>query len=311
MAEMTWTLADIPDQTGRVAVVTGANSGIGLITARELAIKGAHVVMGCRNLTKGESAVADIRAEAPSAALELVQLDLASLDSVRAFAAEVKGRHNRLDVLVNNAGIMMVPEGTTQDGFELQFGVNHLGHFALTGLLFDLLAETDGSRVVTVSSSAHAWGTFDAEDPMFQTSPYDKREAYGRSKLANLLFTYELQRRVEQAGLDGPAALAAHPGVAATNLGDHMLRGWYAKPVKLLMNVVFPSAVQGALPTLRAAVDPDAEAGEYYGPDGFQEARGKPVVVRSNRASRDETDARKLWEISEELTGVRFRGLEG
>ncbi len=306
-----WTTEDMPDLTGKVAIVTGANSGIGYDTAVAFAEKGATVIMACRNLEKGQAALDQLKAEVPGADVELMQLDLASLDSVRAFAEAFEAQYDRLDLLINNAGIMMVPYGVTEDSFERQFGTNHLGHFALTGLLMDTLLATPGARVVNVSSAGHRMGSMDFDDLMFEDGKgYSGRNAYGRSKLANLLFTYELQRRFEAAGADAEA-LAAHPGGSNTNLGNHLVEGWYIKPfAPLLMRVVTQSSAMGALPTIRAALDPDAQGGQYYGPGGFMEQRGYPVVVQSNDASHNTADAQSLWQVSKELTGVDFGPLD-
>jgi NAD(P)-dependent dehydrogenase (short-subunit alcohol dehydrogenase family) len=306
-----WTTADMPDLTGKVAIVTGANSGIGYDTAVALAAKRAAVIMASRNLQKGRAALEQLKSEVPDADVELIQLDLASLESVRSFAEAFKAKYDRLDLLINNAGIMMVPYGLTEDRFELQFGTNHLGHFALTGLLLDTILATTGARVVNVSSGGHRFGTMDFDDLMFKGgSGYSGGAAYGRSKLANLLFTYELQRRFEAVGADAEA-LAAHPGGSNTNLGNHLLEGWYIKPfAPYLLNIITQSSAMGALPTIRAAVDPDARGGQYYGPAGFMEQRGYPVLVQSNAKSHDRADAEKLWQVSEELTGVKFDALD-
>jgi NAD(P)-dependent dehydrogenase (short-subunit alcohol dehydrogenase family) len=302
-----WTTEDMPDLTGKVAIVTGANSGIGYDTAVAFAQKGATVIMASRNLEKGQAALERLKAEVPNADVELMQLDLASLDSVRAFAEAFEAKYDRLDLLINNAGIMMVPYGLTEDGFELQFGTNHLGHFALTGLLLDTILATPGARVVNVSSGGHRFGTMDFDDLMFEGGEgYSGRVVYGRSKLANLLFTYELQRRFDATGIDAEA-LAAHPGGSNTNLGNHLVEGSFIQPfAPLLMNIITQSSAMGALPTIRAAVDPDAKGGNYYGPDGFMEQRGYPVIVQSNGKSHDLADAKNLWQVSEELTGVQY-----
>lgn len=301
-----WTAAAMPDLTGRVIVVTGANSGIGREAAREFARKGATTILASRNLEKARAALADIQADVAGAQVEIMELDLASLDSVRRFAAAFKAKYSQLDVLVNNAGIMMVPYGRTTDGFEQQFGTNHLGHFALTGLLFDRLASTPGARVVNVSSGGHRFGTMDFENLMFADGQgYTPMKAYGRSKLANLLFTYELQRRFEALGIQAQA-LAAHPGVSDTNLANHLLPGWAAPVLRPLFARLVQSAAMGALPTLRAAVDPQASGGDYFGPDGPSERGGYPVKVSSNEASHNLADAQKLWQVSEQLTGVSF-----
>ena len=302
-----WTVDDMPDLNGKVIIVTGANSGIGYEAAKELARKGAQTILACRSMDKARAALDQILAEIPGAPAEIMQLDLASLASVHQFTGEFKAKYERLDVLVNNAGIMMVPYGQTDDGFERQFGTNHLGHFALTGLLLDLLLRTPQSRVVNISSNGHTMGHMNFDDLMFEGGKgYSGSRAYGRSKLANLMFTYELQRRFEAAGADS-SALAAHPGGSNTSLGDHLFEGWYIRPfVPALKAIVTQSAAMGALPTLRAAVDPNANGGAYYGPGGFRELRGYPVEVHSNGASHNPADARKLWQVSEELTGVHY-----
>ncbi|MCB8984456.1 MAG: SDR family oxidoreductase [Ardenticatenaceae bacterium] len=306
-----WSTADMPDLTGKVIIVTGANSGIGLEAAKEFARHGASTILACRSLDKAEAALAEIRAEIPDARAEIMELDLANLASVRQFAAAFQAQYDRLDVLINNAGIMMVPYGTTADGFERQLGTNHLGHFALTGLLFDLLIQTPGARVVNVSSAAHYRGSMDFDNLMYENGAgYTPMGAYGRSKLANLLFTYELQRRFEALGADA-RAVAAHPGISQTNLMGHMADRWYFKPVMLVAPLFLQSAAMGALPTMRAAVDPAVQGGEYFGPDGRNERGGYPVVVASSEDSHNEADARRLWQVSEELTGVTFGELAG
>jgi NAD(P)-dependent dehydrogenase (short-subunit alcohol dehydrogenase family) len=301
-----WTAADIPDLTGKVMIVTGANSGIGYETAREFARKGAQTILACRSMDRAQAALDQIQAEIPDAPAEIMQLDLASLASVRQFADEFKAKYERLDVLVNNAGIMWAPYGLTEDGFEKHFGTNHLGHFALTGLLLDLLLKTPGARVVTVSSTGHRTGTMDFDNLMFEDGQgYGRQWAYGRSKLANLLFTYELQRRFEATGADA-LATAAHPGGTDTNLTRYVEDRWYVKAAQPLVERFTQDAAMGALPTIRAAVDPQAEGGDYYGPGGFMEQRGYPVLVESSGASHDVADAKKLWQVSEELTGVHY-----
>jgi NAD(P)-dependent dehydrogenase (short-subunit alcohol dehydrogenase family) len=306
-----WTTADMPDLTGKVIIVTGANSGIGFEAAKEFARKGAQTILACRSMAKAQTALNEIQAEIPDAPAEIMELDLASLDSVRQFAAAFKAKYDRLDVLVNNAGIMMVPYGTTEDGFERQFGTNHLVHFALTGLLIDLLLKTPSSRVVNVSSGGHRFGKMDFDNLMFEAGKgYSPMSAYGRSKLANLLFTYELQRRFEAAGATA-LSVAAHPGISRTNLTGHMEDRWYFKLFTPLMPLFLQSAAMGALPTLRAAVDANVTGGQYFGPDGAREQRGYPVPVESNEASHNEADAQKLWQVSEVLTGVQFGRLDG
>ena len=286
-----WTAADLPALDGRTFVVTGANSGIGLTAARALGRAGARVVMAVRDLGRGEEAAASV----PNA--EVRVLDLASLASVRAFAHDWAGP---LDVLVNNAGVMATPFRRTADGFELQFGTNHLGHFALTNLLLPHITD----RVVTVSSGAHRVGAIDLDDLNWERRPYRRWSAYGQSKLANLLFTLELQRRLAEVGSD-LRALAAHPGYAATNLQQRTEDRLQNGAMALLNRVVAQSDEMGALPTLFAATQ-DLPGAAYVGPDGFQEQRGHPTLVgRSARAS-DPATARALWERSEALTGVAF-----
>jgi NAD(P)-dependent dehydrogenase (short-subunit alcohol dehydrogenase family) len=301
-----WTVADIPDLTGKVTIVTGANSGLGFETAKEFARKSAQTILACRNRDKARAALAQIQAEIPQAPAEIMQLDLASLASVRRFAEAFKAKYQRLDMLVNNAGIMMVPYGTTEDGFERQFGTNHLGHFALTGLLIDLLIETPGSRVVNISSTGHRFGSMDFDNLLYEGGAgYSPLGAYGRSKLANLLFAYELQRRFETMGANA-IAVAAHPGTTDTNLAAHIQDRWYLKWTRSLTRWMLQSAVMGALPGIRAAVDPNVSGGQFYGPGGSRESSGYPVVVQSSKASHDEYDAQRLWQVSEELTGVRY-----
>ncbi|MGZ4623859.1 MAG: oxidoreductase [Blastococcus sp.] len=287
-----WTAADIPSQTGRTVVVTGANSGLGLATARELARVGARVVLAVRDLGRGEQAAATLDGD-----VSVRHLDLANLDSVRAFAGDWTGA---LDVLINNAGIMMVPAGLTADGFELQFGTNHLGHFALTNLLLPHVTD----RVVTVSSSMHRSGRIDLDDLNWERRPYNATAAYGQSKLANLLFSLELQRRLAEAG-SRVRSLAAHPGWAATNLqgrsGSRLMDGG----MKLGNRLLAQSDSMGALPTLAAATQ-DLPGGSYLGPSGFQELRGYPTLVGRTPEASDPELARKLWEASARLTGVDF-----
>lgn len=295
----------IPDQHGRTVIVTGANTGIGYHTARELAVRGAAVILACRSLERGEAAAAAIRAEGAAGEVEAQKLDLGDLASVRAFAALFLARGHALDLLINNAGIMMTPHGETEDGFEQQLGVNHLGHFALTGLLLGALRAADEARVVNVSSNAHRFGRMDFADLMFDDGGYSPARAYGRSKLANLLFTRELQRRFEAGGQD-TIAVAAHPGFAATELTRHLERRWTVRLLLPFLSCVAQSAEMGALPTLRAAVDPDAEGGDYFGPRGLMEQRGHPVRVETSAAARDPGAARRLCEVSEGLTGVTY-----
>ena len=296
----TWREPDVPEQAGRTALVTGANSGIGFETARVLAERGAAVVLACRDPGKASAAATRIAAAAPRASLSVVRLDLASLASIRAAAEELREAHDRLDLVINNAGLMMPPYGRTEDGFELQFGTNHLGHFALTGLLLDRMMAVPGSRVVTLSSNGHRMGRIDFGNLQWEHG-YRRPAAYGRSKLANLLFTYELQRRLAAAGA-ATAALAAHPGTSRTELTRH-LPAWMRAGALVVPN---QSSAMGALPTLRAATDPGAQGGEYYGPAGFGEFTGPARRVESSARSRDGEAARRLWDESERLTEVTY-----
>ncbi|GLZ59512.1 SDR family NAD(P)-dependent oxidoreductase [Micromonospora sp. NBRC 107095] len=295
---MNWTEQQIPRQDGRVAVVTGANTGLGFETARLLAERGASVVLAVRDTAKGERAAARINGD-----VAVRELDLTSLESVRAAAAGLHATHQRIDLLINNAGVMYTPKQTTRDGFELQFGTNHLGHFALTGLLLDLLLPVPGSRVVTVSSVGHRIRAAIGFDDLQWQRSYSRVAAYGQSKLANLMFTYELQRRLAAHGTT--VAVAAHPGVSNTELvrnAPAVIR----RPITLLAPVITQPATAGALPTLRAATDPSVLGGQYYGPDGLGEVRGTPRLVTSSPASYDLAVQQRLWAVSEDLTGVRF-----
>ena len=303
MSKRKWTVSDMPSQLGRVAIVTGANSGIGFETAKALAQRGATLVMACRNLEKAEAAAREIEAAHPNADLDIIPLDLASLASVRTFAESFKAKYDGLDLLINNAGVMVPPLTTTEDGFELQFGANHLGHFALTGHLMEKLLKVKGSRIVTVSSGAHRMGEMDFENLQAEQG-YKPWRAYGRSKLANLLFTLELQNRLEAADAR-TIAVAAHPGGTKTNLQSNMSFLW-----RPLLNLIMQEPAMGALPTLYAATAPDVRGNEYFGPDGFQEIRGYPTRVDSSEASQDVGVARQLWLESEKLTGVRYEALE-
>ncbi len=294
-----WIHDDIPDQTGRTAIVTGSNTGIGFEAAKALAEKGADVILACRNPQKGQAAVDRILAGNPKGTATLLQLDLADLDAVKAFADRFAEGHDRLDLLILNAGVMVPPESTTAQGFELQFGVNHLGHFALTGHLLPLLKAAEGSRVVVLSSGAARMGQMDFDDLQFTTRGYQAWPAYGASKLANQLFARELQKRLQAGGSD-VLVTAAHPGWTATDL--QRTAGLF----RFLNPFIAMKPPQGALPTLRAATDPDADPVDYFGPHGFMEARGYPVKQRMVDAALDEGVAARLWQVSEELTGVRY-----
>jgi NAD(P)-dependent dehydrogenase (short-subunit alcohol dehydrogenase family) len=306
-----WTANDIADQSGRVAVVTGANSGLGYITARELARKGARVALACRNEVRGREAVARLIADVPHADVELRSLDMASLASIRAFADGIQASYPVLDLLVNNAGVMAIPRRETADGFEMQFGTNHLGHFALTGLLLPLLVNQPDARVVTVSSTAHRPGGLNFDDIMHERS-YRRWKVYSDSKLANLLFTYEFQRRLS--AIDSPLiSVAAHPGTASTNLVKPGSEGNRLKQIVMTVGIrlIGQSEAQGALPQLYAATSPDVRGGEYFGPNGIAENRGYPKRVDSTSASKDPATAARLWELSEDLTGVGYDALRG
>lgn len=303
-----WSVECIPDLSGKTILVTGGNSGIGYEAARQFAGHGAHVVLACRDARNGHAAVTAITSEHPRASVEAMELDLASLASVRAFAEAYQIRHQRLDVLCNNAGVMALPYCQTADGFEMQFGANHLGHFALTGLLLARFLGTAGARVVTVSSGMHRIGRIRFEDLQW-TRGYRKWAAYGHSKLANLLFAYELQRRLDGARA-AAISVACHPGFAATNLqvaGPRMAgASVMAALTGFVTQLVAQPAALGALPTLYAATAPKVGGGDYIGPDGIGEMRGSPTKVQSSARSQDREVAGRLWEISEQLTGVRY-----
>jgi NAD(P)-dependent dehydrogenase (short-subunit alcohol dehydrogenase family) len=294
-----WSFADIPDQTGRTALVTGANTGIGLETARMLALKGASVVLACRNLEKGKAAIERILSERPRGKATLAALDLSDLDSVADFAAAFAASYERLDLLVANAGVMVPPFGRTKQGFELQLGTNHLGHFALVGRLLPLVLRTAGARVVVVSSAAQNIGRIDRDDLNWERRPYKPWAAYGQSKLANQLFALELHRRLSAAG-SGVRVTSAHPGFTATDLQRTSLSA-------RLFNPIFGmKPPDGALPTLRAATDPAAASGSYWGPRGLFEMRGPPAPARISASALDPSTAAWLWDESEKLTGVTF-----
>ncbi|HME56313.1 MAG TPA: oxidoreductase [Candidatus Lokiarchaeia archaeon] len=300
-----WTLDSVPDLTNKAIIVTGGNSGLGYESVKAFAAKGANVILACRDADKGEAAKKTILETQPSSRIELMTLDLANLASIHEFSDAFKQQNERLDILLNNAGVMMTPHLKTKDGFELQLGTNHLGHFALTGLLLEILKKTPGSRVVNISSNGHKRGKMDFDDLMYEKGGYSSIAAYGRSKLANLLFTYELQRRFENAGLDC-IAVAAHPGGSNTNLGRYIRKRIIVRILWPLAKGIMQDAAMGALPGIRAAVDPGVKGGEYYGPGGRMEMKGYPVKVTSNEASHDLADAEKLWDISEKLTSVKY-----
>ena len=304
-----WTAEDIPDQTGRTVLVTGANSGLGLRTSEALAARGAAVLMACRNQEKAAAALDSVKAVATGPPPEVIALDLADLSSVQQAAEQVEGSVERLDVLINNAGVMALPKRTTADGFEMQLGTNHLWHFALTGRLMPSLLRSEAPRVVTVSSNGHRTGRMNWDDLMWEKTRYSKWLAYGRTKLANLLFAYELARRARAAGSPLISA-AAHPGYANTNLSsqgpDMAGRKLFLKVIGVFESALAQPDAQGALPQLYAATMPDVETGTYYGPDGFMAQRGYPERQPSSARSNDEADAKRLWEWSEKQTGVTY-----
>ena len=310
MTASDWTADEMGDLSGKTVVVTGANSGLGYEAAREFALHGADVVLACRSVERGTEAGERIREEAPDTRLTVIELDLADLSSVGAFAAAFADTHDELHVLCNNAGVMAIPRSETVDGFETQFGVNHLGHFALTAALLGHLRETEGeTRVVTQSSGLHENGEIDFEDLQGEDS-YDEWAAYGQSKLANVLFGYELHRRLREAGIDDVTSVVCHPGYAATDLqrrgpeqSGSRLRLWGMQVANAL---VAQDAATGALPLLYAATAPDIAGGEYVGPGGLQNMRGHPEEQSSSDRSYDEETARRLWKVSEQLTGVSY-----
>ncbi|MET0474801.1 MAG: SDR family NAD(P)-dependent oxidoreductase [Mycobacterium sp.] len=315
-ANSKWTAADVPDQTGRVAVVTGSNTGLGYDTALVLATRGARVVLAVRDVEKGNAAAARLVGRVPRADVTVQPLDVGSLQSIRTAAAEIKSAYPRIDLLINNAGVMYPPKQTTKDGFELQFGTNHLGAFALTGLLLENMLPVDGSRVVAIASIAHRIQAAIHFDDLQWERSYNRVAAYGQSKLSNLLFTYELQRRlggqersdsgnVTAAKKEPTIAVAAHPGISNTELMRH-IPGSGLPGFRQVAGLVTNSAEMGALATLRAATDPAVLGGQYYGPDGFRELRGHPKLVESSRQSHDQDVQGRLWSVSEELTGVTY-----
>ncbi|WP_456077594.1 SDR family NAD(P)-dependent oxidoreductase [Kibdelosporangium aridum] len=298
-----WTAADVPNQDGRTAVITGANTGIGFEAAKVLAARGATVVLGVRDTAKGSAAAAQIVAASPGADVRVQRLDLTSLDSIRAAADAIRADFASIDLLINNAGVMYTPKQTTADGFELQFGTNHLGHFALTGLLLDMLLPVPDSRVVTISSVGHRMQAAIHFDDLNWEKSYSRVGAYGQSKLANLMFTYELQRRLS--GKGKTIAVAAHPGGSRTDLMRNSPLA-FRLAYKVIGRLITQAPSEGALPTLRAATDPNVLGGQYYGPSGLGESRGAPVLVKSSAQSHDVAIQRRLWTASEELTGVKF-----
>ena len=294
-----WSTQNIPNQSGKVIIVTGASSGLGKEIATVLASKNATVVMAVRNIEKAQGVASEIKQAYPSANLDIRKLELDSLNSVKEFASNFLKDYQSLDILINNAGVMACPFSLTVDGFEIQMGVNHLGHFALTGLLMPLLEKTKNSRIVATSSIAHRRGNIDFDDINWGKRKYSTMKAYSDSKLANLYFTYELARKLENKP-GAPMVVAAHPGVTSTELSRHSFI------FKTLIPLFAQKEDKGALPTLRAAIDPEAKSGDYYGPDGFMELGGNAVIVKSTPLSYDTAKAAKLWELSENVTGVKY-----
>lgn len=299
MKDEKWTAENIPNQRGKVAIVTGSSSGIGFETARVLANKEATVIIAVRSAEKGKAAIEKILAQNKKADVELMILDLADLNSVEKFAEEFKKNYSQLDLLINNAGVMVPPYSKTTDGFELQFGTNHLGHFALTGLLLEVLLTTKGARIVNVSSTAHKFGNINFDDLNWEKRTYSPWRSYGDSKIANLYFTGELQKKLKESNAD-IRVTAAHPGYTATDLQRH------TRITNFLNSLLAMDVSKGALPTIRAAFDESATGGEFFGPDGLFEMRGDPVKVEPNKLAKDGKIAEKLWDVSEELTGVKF-----
>lgn len=299
-----WKAADIPSQVGRTALVTGANSGLGYFTSLDLARHGAQVIMTARDEDKGRSALARLKAEAPNANVELQLLDLADLDNVKAFAAKLINSGQKLDLLINNAGLMMPPRGTTKQGFETQFGVNHLGHFALTLLLLPLLEKSNDGRVVTVSSGLHRSGAINFDDLQSERS-YSPTKAYSQSKIANVYFALELDRRLRAMG-NRTKSLISHPGVAVTNLSSSLAPGLMKSIMSMVIPMMGQSAAAGALPSLYAATASGVQGGQFFGPEGRREMKGSPVQVQPAAIAKDAAIATRLWETSEKLTAVKM-----
>jgi len=307
MNRQNWTLNDIPDLTGKTIIVTGANAGLGFESVKAFVHNGANVVMACRSLEKGTIARKQIIRLFPSSIIQVMELDLADLKSIHNFATTFRQSHAHLDVLLNNAAAMMVPYSLTKDGFESQMGINHLGHFALTRVLMDLLKKSPDSRVVNVSSLSHKQGMMDFDNLLFENGKdFTPMKAYVRSKLANLLFTYELQRFFESKGIDC-MSIAAHPGIANTNNPGKMERNLLMKVYKISFSYIIQPPAMGALPLIRASVDNNVKSGEIYGPGGMLELSGHPVLVQPKRRALDIENAQRLWKVSEKLTSVTFQ----
>lgn len=300
-----WTKKNIPDLNEKVFIITGANSGVGYESSLALAEKGATVIMACRNLERAQRSLDAIKQAAPSADLDLMELDLASLKSIRAFTNSFESKYDKLDVLINNGGPIIASRNLTEDGFESHFGINHLGHFALTGLLLNTLVNTPSSRVVTVSSRMHVDGKIEWDDLMGERS-YDRMAAYRQSKLAQMLFAIEFNRRLNAKGLS-TMSVAAHPGLAKTRWADNNLSGFMKIMGKIMSATSYQSAAMGALPPLYAGTDPNVKTGSYYGPEN--DTKGFPVEVQASDSAHNETDAKRLWELSEKLTGVKYEAL--
>lgn len=302
----TWNLENIKDLTGKNIIITGSNTGLGFATAKVISSKGGNVILACRSLERAQDAKDKILKSYPNASLDIILLDLGDLSKVDTFAKEYKEKYNTLDILINNAGVMTTPYMTTKDGFEFQNGINHLGHFALTSHLFDLLKTTKDSRLVIVSSIAHKGANINLDNYMYKNlKEYTPMKSYKQSKLSNLLFMYELNRRIKDKDFD-VKVLAAHPGVSRTDLTRYILKGILAILALPIMMLFTQSAAKGAQPQLRAALDPDAKTGEFYGPSGYKEMKGKAVLVKAEAKAHNEQNAKDLWELSEKLTGVKF-----
>ncbi|MBI9010049.1 MAG: SDR family NAD(P)-dependent oxidoreductase [Tenericutes bacterium] len=305
MKKAEWTIDQVNDLTDKVIIVTGANSGLGYESSKKFVSKNATVIMACRSIEKGNEAKALILKDYEKANIITMMLDLGSLKSITAFVNDFKSKYKRLDILLNNAGVMTVPYGKTEDGFEIQNGVNHLGPFALTAQLFDLLKNTKNSRIVNVSSIAHKQGKMDFDNYLFEKGDYKKMKSYAKSKLSNLLFTYELDRRIKEKNYD-IKVLAAHPGISSTNLGRYIQGKKSTNPFLKFAIKFGQPPVMGCLPEVRAALDESAVGGTYYGPDSFTQMKGNPKVVKSSKRSHSLEDAKKLWEVSEKLTQLEF-----
>lgn len=297
MTETKWTSQNIPDLNNKIVIITGATSGLGKEAAKIIASKNATVIMAVRNTKKAEGVASEIRAEYKNAKLDIRQLDLGSLKSIKTFAEDFLKSYNQLDILINNAGVMACPYSKTEDGFEIQMGTNHLGPFALTGLLFPMLQKTANSRIVSTSSFAHLQGNIDFSDINWETRNYQTSKAYADSKIANLYFTYELAKICQG---NNPLVTVAHPGWTKTELDR------YSGITEFLGNIFAQKVDMGTLPTLRAAFDPEAKPGDFFGPEGLFGIKGYPIKVKSNKLSHDEDIAKKLWEVSEKLTGIKY-----